>query len=110
MTLYRAGSNEELFDFASSGVFQTGPNTLEGKQFLRTDLAVREFAGEANRIGYEPPYTTVFAISINESDFNRIPVDRQILDSHEAITVSTDLVAFNNCINFTKTYAFQDNL
>jgi hypothetical protein len=54
MTLYRAGYNEELFDFASSGVFQTGPNTLEGKQFFRTDLAVREFAGEANRIGYEP--------------------------------------------------------
>jgi uncharacterized protein (AIM24 family) len=111
MNLYRAGSNEELADFATSGIFRTGPNTLEGKQFFRTEFSVREFAGEANRIGYEPPYTTIFSISINERDFNRIPVDRQILDSHEAITVSTDhLVAFNNCINFTDTYAFQDNL
>ncbi len=107
MILYRAGSDEELADYTISGIFQTGPNTLEGKQFFRTEMAVLEFAGEANRIGYEPPYTTIFSISINEPDFNLLPVDRQILDSHEAITVSTDhLAAFNNCISFTKTYAF----
>ena len=111
MILYRAGSDEELANYNSYGIFQTGPNTLEGKQFFRTEMAVLEFAGEANRIGYEPPYTTIFSISINEPDFNRIPSDRQVLDSHEAITVSTEhLAAFNNCINFTETYAFQNNL
>ena len=62
MTLYRAGSDKELADYTAFGIFQTGQNTLEGKQFFHTETAVLQFAGEANKIGYRPPYTPIFVI------------------------------------------------
>lgn len=54
--LYRAVSKAEKTDYEYSGIFRTGKNTLEAKQFFQSEPAVLEFALEALSCGYIPAY------------------------------------------------------
>jgi hypothetical protein len=64
MDLYRAVSGREYNDWRSSGLFQTAENTIEGKQFFRSENGVKEFVREARRQNYIPPYTYFLYLTI----------------------------------------------
>lgn len=101
MNLYRAISRAEKNDFNAHGRLRTAHNTLEGKQFFKSEIAAREFARNADERNYRPPYSFILTIEIDENCLNAIDFDTQILDGYEAVTISEDhLTAFNNCINF----------
>jgi len=106
MKLYRAVSTAEYDDYWSSTTFQTTHNTLEAKQFFKSQIGVDDYSNRASLINYDPPYTYVFIIDVDESCFNRIPADHLELDRHQAVTIhETDLQTFNACINFVEEYA-----
>lgn len=87
-------------------VSMTARNTLEGKQFFKSEHAAREFARTAEERNYRPPYSFLFTIDIDDDCFDHFRLQPQILDGFEAITVNEDdLPAFNNCINFTNNNA-----
>lgn len=101
VTLYRATSRAERNDYETYGQFRTARNTLEGKQFFKSEHAGREFARTAEERNYRPPYSFLFTIDIDEDCLNQFGLQPQILDGFEAITINEDdLPAFNNCVNF----------
>lgn len=90
MTLYRAISNAENIDFRKDYQFRTARNTLEGKQFFKSEAAVREFASEALKRNYQPPYTSFLIINVDDDCIADISAYTQELDGFEAITISED--------------------
>jgi hypothetical protein len=109
--LYRAISRAEKIDYDTYDQLRTARNTLEGKQFFKSEIAVLEFASNANFRKYKPPYTFILRIGIDEDCLNAIDIDVQILDGFEAMTISEDdLKAFNNCINFVNQSELRSNI
>jgi hypothetical protein len=103
MKLFRTVSEAERSDYNGSGIFRTSTNTLEAKQFFKSEIAVQEFIRSSKSQRYSPPYKYLFAIDIDEHCLNQISYDEQELDRFNAITISEeDLPQFNNCINFVE--------
>lgn len=101
MKLYRTVSKAERDDYNKKEELRTAKNTLEGKQFFKSEIAVREFISSSKLQRYSPPYRYLFIIDINEECLESIDYDEQELDRFEAITIlEADLPQFNNCINF----------
>jgi hypothetical protein len=101
MKLYRTVSKAERDDYIHTGQLNTAKNTLEGKQFFKSDVAVREFISNSRLQRYSPPYKYLLVIDIDEESLESIDYDEQELDRFEAITIfEADLPRFNNCINF----------
>ena len=105
MKLYRIVSHDEREDFQKYR-FRTSRNTLEAKQFFKSEIAIREFYRDSLIQGYQPPYSFLISVDISEECLNMILFDTQELDTFEAVTVfEPDLPAFNDCINFTDIHA-----
>lgn len=102
MKLYRAVSAAEYKDFKTDQNFRTAENTIEGKQFFKSQNAVLEYVEAAVKRGYAPPhYKYLLTITVENQCFDLINYESQILDGHEAITIQEeDLPAFNNCFTF----------
>lgn len=101
MKLYRTVSKAERDDYIHTGELRTAKNTLEGKQFFKSEIAVREFMSNSKLQRYSPPYKYLFILDIDEECLGSIDYDEQELDRFEAITIfEADLPQFNNCINF----------
>lgn len=106
MKLYRTVSKAERDDYHTDGLLRPGDNTLEAKQFFKSEIAVEEFIQNAKAQRFSPPYKYLFIIDINEECLEGIPYDEQELDRFAAITVfEAHLPLFNNCINFIDEYA-----
>lgn len=107
MKLFRTVSQAEKDDYDNlGGVFRTAENTLEAKQFFKSEIAVRKFLESARNQEFFPPYEHLFVVDINEKCLRGIGYDEQELDTFEAITIQEDnLTQFNNCINFVDQYA-----
>jgi hypothetical protein len=102
-TLYRAASRAEYDDYHRSRQFNTSINTLEAKQFFKSLIAVKAFVKSAVQQEYEPPYTYLFILTVNDKQLSRIAIDEMDLDGFEAISVPEEMLpAFNNCITFVK--------
>ncbi len=56
MIIYRAVSRAEQPDIKQTGRFRTARNTLEGKQFFKTQAAIAYFVSQAESLHYKPPY------------------------------------------------------
>ena len=101
MHLYRVVSEKENENIRKTGGFSTALNTIEGKQFFKTENAVREFARIATLRNYKPPYKYLIIVTIEEEKLNRLNVDHINLDGFDAITIQEDdLNLFNKNINF----------
>ncbi len=101
MNLYRAVSRAEQRDIKQFRRFRTARNTLEGKQFFKTQAAISYFVIQAKSLHYRPPYRFLIEVNIEEPCLNSFVFDDQILDGFEAITINEDnLATFNNCVNF----------
>jgi hypothetical protein len=106
MKLYRAISIAEMNDFKQNdNSFRTAKNTLEAKQFFKSETAVETFVRESVKQNYRPAYKHILIVDINEQCLNEIRSEEQMLDGFEALTVAEEeLPVFNNCINFTEDY------
>ena len=106
MKLYRVVSKSEKNDYEALQLFRTARNTLEGKQFFKSDHAAKEFARIAEKRNYRPPYSFLYTVDLNDDCFNNFGLQSQTLDGFEAVTIKEDdLPAFNNCVNFTNNNA-----
>jgi hypothetical protein len=111
LRLFRAISRAELRDFRIDHQFRTAANTLEGKQFFKSEVAVREFAEKAFKRNYSPPYVSYLVVSIDEDCLANTAFYSQELDGFEAITVDEDnLPSFNNCVTFEEQHEFRNNI
>ena len=105
MKLFRTVSKAERDDYNSNKKFRISRNTLEAKQFFKSEIAVEEFIRDSKLRHYSPPYKYLLSIDINEQCLNLISYDEQELDRFPAITIhENDLPQFNNCINFVDEY------
>lgn len=103
MKLYRTVSKPEFDDYKAHHEFRVGRNTIEGKQFFKTEAGVNELIRESVRQNYQPPYQYIFIVHADADCMKQIKYDEQELDKYEAITVQeTDLPAFNKCIKFVE--------
>ena len=103
MKLYRIVSVAEYEDFKCCRSFRTAKNTLEAKQFFKSEAAIKEFYRDSTIQNLFPPYAYIIIVDIDESRLANIEIDAQELDRFEAITVfEADWPNFNKCINFTK--------
>lgn len=101
MKLYRAISEDEYKDFITDEVFRTAKNTLEAKQFFKSEIAVEEFVKDAIKRRYRPPYRHILTIDVDNQCFEYINSEEQNLDGHDAVTIQEDdLPSFNNCVTF----------
>ena len=101
MILYRAVSTSEFKDFKNDEKFRTAENTLEAKQFFRTEKAVLEFVRIAIKRSYRPPYKFILIIYVDNQCIQTINFEMQNLDGYDAITIQNeDLFSFNNCVTF----------
>lgn len=106
ITLYRTVSTAERDDFNKDGQFRTSRNTLEGKQFFKSEEAVADYIRDTKIRGYIPEYTYLLRIELEVACLDKIPYEEQELDRFKAITIHEDyLIAFNKCIKFTTEYA-----
>jgi len=102
-TLYRAVSKAEYHDYQKNKTFSTAQNTLEAKQFFKSRIAIRAFAASAVEQDYDPPYTSLLVVTIDDNRLSLVSVDIMDLDGFEAISVPEDqLPAFNKCVTFVK--------
>jgi hypothetical protein len=105
MRIYRTVSRVEMDDFRKHRLFRTARNTLEAKQFFKSETGVLDFIRESRRGHFYPPYEYIFHVDIDETCFSNITYAEQEIDRFKAITVQEeDLPRFNNCINFTGEY------
>ncbi|RYY86833.1 MAG: hypothetical protein EOO15_13430 [Chitinophagaceae bacterium] len=101
MNLYRAMSAEEWADYASDFQFRTARNTLEGKQFFKTEWATREYVRKSVQRRFHPPYRHLVAFFVPLECIKGIEFEDQILDDFEAITFAeADLFKLSDCVNF----------
>jgi hypothetical protein len=99
-TLFRAVSQQEKEDYNAHGAFLTGRNTLEAKQFFKTRVAVTSFVSSAAEQRYDPAYTHLMIVTVDDGSFDIISRTRK-LDGYDAVYVDEgDLPAFNNCVIF----------
>jgi hypothetical protein len=102
-TLYRAISQYEKDDYDSVQIFRTGKNTLEAKQFFKSRKAIKQFVLRSVIQTYEPPYTYLLVLSVDDGCFNKIVHKNMDLDGFEAINIDEEhLPDFNNCVKFVK--------
>jgi len=102
MTLYRAVSTDEYRDFKVDRNFRTAKNTLEAKQFFKSERAVLEFVKVAIKRAYRPPYKYILFINVDSQCLEAVDLQAQDLDGYDAITIQEDdLPSFNNCVTFT---------
>ncbi len=103
ITLYRAISRLEKQDFDSDGIFRTGQNTLEAKQFFKSRDAINEFVSNSILQQYDPPYEYLLIIDIDKECFNNVPHSNMILDGFDAVNIHEDhLLTFNKCVIFVE--------
>lgn len=104
-TLYRAISKAEKEDFEKDGQFRTGRNTLEVKEFYKTEEAVSKFIERTKKKKYHPPCNCLLHVIMDESCLENIPYEEMDLDGFSAIIVrEIDLLNFNKCIKFAEYY------
>jgi hypothetical protein len=104
MKLYRAISLNELADFQNNK-FQCTERTLTVKQFFKSRKAVEDFISKSVMRDYDPPYTHILEIEIDEDMLKKQWYDEQILDTHRAINIYEDfLPSFNKCFKFMDNY------
>jgi hypothetical protein len=95
----------------NQNAFRTARNTLEAKQFFRSEKGVLEFVKDATNQSYKPPYKHIFIIHMNKDCFENLNYIVQELDRFEAITVyEDDLPAFNNCVIFIDEIDTRNNI
>lgn len=105
MILYRAISDAEKEDLGIDQKFRTQINTLEAKQFFRSEIAVWEYIQLASIRQFIPPYTHTISVFIDDHCFENLTYEQQVLDGHEAISIeSNHLYNFNKCVNFIEVY------
>jgi hypothetical protein len=103
MILYRAVSGDEYKDYRYNKKFRTARNTLEAKQFYKSERGVVEFVKDATKQSYRPPYKYILTITMDEGCLNELDPEIQELDRFEAITIhEQDLLAFNKCVKFVE--------
>ncbi len=103
ITLYRAVSQQEKDDYDSKKIFRTDKNTLEAKQFFKSRIAIKQFVESSKLQDYDPPYTHLLIISVDEDTFKAIHHIDMKLDGYEAVNIDEDhLLGFNNCVKFVK--------
>jgi hypothetical protein len=71
ITLYRAISKAEKDDFDIDKQFRIGRNTLEGKQFFKSEEAVKEYFNRAEEREFNPPYRYLLRIEIDKECFEK---------------------------------------
>jgi len=102
MILYRAVSADEYKDHIVDEKFRLGDNTLEAKQFFKSETAVMEYVRATVRRSFKPPYRHILTIEIGNECLAAVTYFEQYLDGFEAITIpEDDLPCFNNCVTFT---------
>jgi hypothetical protein len=102
MILYRAVSAEEYKDYMVDETFRLGNNTLEAKQFFKSETAVLEYVRSTVKRSFKPPYKYILTIEVDNECFAAIVSFEQYLDGFEAITIpEDDLPSFNKCVSFT---------
>ena len=105
MKLYRTVSTNEFEDYTQFKQFRVARNTLEGKQFFKTEAGVKEFILDAKKQSYYPPYSHLLIVEVDSECLSNIQFDEQELDRFDAITIQEiNLSAFNNCIKFVQLY------
>jgi hypothetical protein len=105
MTIYRAMSEKEFKDYQQAGELRTARNTLEGKQFFKSEVGARYFTERASKQRFAPAYKHILVFDLDEDCYQRAAEAEQILDGHAALTIiEEDLPAFNNCVTFIDKY------
>ena len=100
ITLFRAVSQQEKENYDAHDAFRIGRNTLEAKQFFKTRVAVIAFVSSAVDQNYDPAYTHLMIVTVDDDNFDIIQGTRK-LDGYDAEHVhEDDLGAFNNCVIF----------
>ena|SRR5450432_1931547 len=99
MKLYRAISLKERLDYKKCKQFRTARDTLEAKQFFKSETGVFEFIKDSVTGNFYPPYLYVYCIEIDEECMSKIEYDEQILDGYKAVTIHEQyLPDFNKCV------------
>lgn len=99
MKLYRAVSSKERQDYKDCQRFRTAKNTLEAKQFFKSEIGVLEFIKDSVAGKFSPPYKYLFQIELDEECLLKIEYDEQLLDGYKAITIQEQyLPDFNKCV------------
>jgi hypothetical protein len=102
ITLFRAVSQQEKEDYDAHPAFRTARNTLEGKQFFKTRIAVTSFVASAEEQNYDPAYAHLMIVTVDDDRFDVVQRTRK-LDNYDAVHIEEDdLSAFNNCVTFVK--------
>jgi len=104
--LYRAVSDAEYKDWENKSEFRTAKNTLEAKQFFKTEGAVRDFINQSYATALSFPYLFVMEIHVLKTCLENLNADYIKLDTHEAVSIDEDeLPDFNKRITFVEGYA-----
>ena len=108
---YRAVSEAEWKDFNKNQAFTTARNTFEGKQFFKTEEAIREYVSRSYYQKYAPPYTMLIIIDAEIECLKNCRYEEQILDGFSAITIQEQcLKTFNKCFKFERSEALWNNI
>ena len=103
---FRVVSDAEWKDFDEKKAFATARNTLEGKQFFRTEEAVREYFDRSFYQKYAPPYSMLIVIEVDLECLKKSHYDEQQLDGFSAITIQERyLPTFNKFFKFESSEA-----
>lgn len=103
--LYRAVSALEFEDYRSQKKFRTSKNTLEAKQFFKSEEAVKEFIKDSKKQNYNPSYKYILLVLVDKQCLENSIYEEQELDRFLAITIhEADLPLFNKCIIFVESY------
>jgi len=99
MKLYRAISYRERQDYKKCKQFRTAKNTLEAKQFFKSETGVFEFIEDSLTGNFSPPYKYMYCIELDEECIAKIEYDEQILVGYKAITIQEQYLRnFNKCV------------
>lgn len=99
MKLYRAISLKERLDYKKCNQFRTARDTLEAKQFFKSETGVLEFIKDSQTANFSPPYEYLYCIEVYEECMAKIEYDEQILDGYKAVTIQEQyLPDFNKCV------------
>jgi hypothetical protein len=105
MLLFRAMSMAEFREYRGSGLLQIAGQTLEAKQFFRSEAAVMDFVKRADVQGFIPRYARMLTFVLDTDCFPADALQEQILDGHLAVTIAEEhLPQLNNCINFVRSH------
>jgi len=88
--LYRAVSQQEKDDYDNQQFFRTWRNTLEAKQFFKSRTAVKSFVDSSVMQNYNPPYSYLLIINVDEDCFKMVDRTDMKLDGYDAININED--------------------